>query len=146
MSQPLLDGEVEYVEPIRLDAHGERLTYLEDRVASLESQLKQVKRDAVVTLLQMLSDSMRHIASGKMDIPAMAATRDDNKWDAVKQRMPQRHREAIDVLLLSGSLKRTQLAAALKMDYANCAKNVIAILIRQGWLIDSGGNLSLKQL
>jgi hypothetical protein len=69
MSQPLLNGEVEYVEAQRIDIHGERITELEDQVANLNQKLDNVKRDAVLALLQMLSDSMRQIASGKMDIP-----------------------------------------------------------------------------
>lgn len=70
----------------------------------------------------------------------------EGKWDAIKQRMAPRLREAVDILLLQGSMKRTQLAAALKMDYSNCTKNVVGIMLRQGWLVDNGGNLSLKEL
>jgi hypothetical protein len=43
-------------------------------------------------------------------------------------------------------MRRTQLASAMKMDYSNCAKNVIAVLIRQGLIVERGGMLSLKEL
>jgi hypothetical protein len=70
----------------------------------------------------------------------------DSKWDAVKSRLEPRMRGAIDMLLLQGSMGRKQIAAALKMDYSNCAKNVIGPLIRQGWIVESGGKLMLKEL
>jgi hypothetical protein len=69
-----------------------------------------------------------------------------NKWDAIKLRLAPRLREAVDILQMQGSMKRTQLAAALKMDYSNCTKNVVSVLLRQGWLVDNGGDLSLKPL
>lgn len=145
MAQPLLsDGE--YVEPIRLDIHGERITALEDRVEQLEAKLANVKRDAVIALLNLLSESMRQVASGKFDLSGVPTGGAEEKWEAIKQRMPPRHREAVDILLLQGSMKRTEMAAALKMNYTNCATNVIAVMIRQGWMMDNGGNLSLKQL
>lgn len=77
MSQPLLNGEVEYVdsEPVadlRLEEHSRMIGELEDRIEALEQKLATAKRDAVVALLQMFADSIRHIASGKMDIPDVA--------------------------------------------------------------------------
>lgn len=146
MPTPLLNGEVEYVEPIRLDIHGERLTALEDRVEQLEAKLANVKRESVIALLNLLSESMRQIAAGKFNLSESSAGGAEEKWEAVKQRMPPRHREAVDILLLQGSMKRTEIASALKMNYTNCATNVLAVMIRQGWLIDNGGSLSLKQL
>ena len=71
---------------------------------------------------------------------------ESNKWDAIKVRLAPRLREAVDVLLLQGSMKRTQLAAALKMDYSNCTKNVVQVLKSQGWLVENNGNLSLRVL
>lgn len=68
------------------------------------------------------------------------------KWDYIKRNLPPRLQQAIDLLLLQGSMKRTQIAAALKMDYSNCTKNVIGLLVRQGWVVDHGGSLSLKEL
>lgn len=148
MPQPLLStGEYVEDEPV-IDPFAERVGELEDRIASLESQLTNVKRDAVVALLTLLSDSMRHIAMGKMDIPDISSNTQggNSKWDVVKQRLQPRQREAVDILLLQGSMKRTQLASAMKMDYANCAKNVVSVLKSAGWIVESGGNLSLKQL
>lgn len=69
-----------------------------------------------------------------------------DKWNVIKQRLTPRLREAVDILQLQGTMRRTQLATALKMDYSNCTKNVIGVLIRQGWVVDNGGNLSLKEL
>jgi hypothetical protein len=69
-----------------------------------------------------------------------------DKWAVIKSRLAPRLREAVDILLLQSSMKRTQLAAAMRMDYGNCAKNVVAVLVRQGWLVDNNGNLSLKEL
>jgi hypothetical protein len=77
---------------------------------------------------------------------AIATTDSADKWTAIKQRMAPRLREAIDLLLLQGSMKRTQIASALKMDYSNCTKNVIGVLKAQGWLVESNGQLSLKVL
>jgi hypothetical protein len=77
---------------------------------------------------------------------AIVTTDSASKWDSIKQRMAPRLREAIDVLLLQGSMKRTQIASALKMDYSNCTKNVIGVLKAQGWIVENGGNLSLKVL
>ena len=145
MVQRLLNGEVEYVdsEPAIDHAFADRVGDLEDRIAVLEEKLATVKRDAVVALLNMLSESMRHIASSKMDIPAQAT---NSKWDVIKNRLQPRLREAVDILLIQGPMKRTQLSAALKMDYSNCSKNVVAILLRQGLMIEVGGNLTLRQL
>jgi hypothetical protein len=69
-----------------------------------------------------------------------------DKWSAIKARLAPRLREAVEMLQLQGSMKRTQIAAALKMDYSNCTKNVIGVLKAQGWLVENNGNLSLKVL
>jgi hypothetical protein len=77
---------------------------------------------------------------------AIITTEATDKWTSIKQRLAPRLREAVDILLLQGSMKRTQLAAALKMDYSNCTKNVVTVLKAQGWLVENNGNLSLKVL
>ena len=132
MSQPLLNGEVEYVDPepvenVRLDEHGRRITELEDQVASLSAKVSSAKRDAVVALLQMFADSIRHIASGKMDIPdnpsnfgQPVAPQFDQKWEAWKQKLghgtaPSR---VIDSILSHGPLSRTQLRSAGEMGWS----------------------------
>lgn len=114
MSQPLLKGEVEYVEAIRVDIHSERITELEDQVASLHEKMSNVKRDAIVAVLTMLSEAMRHVASGKMDIPeppTAAAPQFDQRWEAWKQKLGAGTAPArvIDALLKQGPLNRTQL-------------------------------------
>ena len=155
MVQPLLNGstEPEYVdepslERQRLDEHGSQLRELEDRVAELESQLRYIEQRAVIALLQLFSTIMQDIAAKKykIEMPSSSSTATGSKWDAIKQRLQPRLRECVDLLLIQGHMKRTQIAAALKMDYSNCIKNVITILMRQGLLVDNGGELSLKEL
>jgi len=71
MPQPLLNGgPQEYVEdePTMTD----EIMRLSDRISELESKIGQVKREAVIAVLQMFSDSLRHIASGSMEIPDAA--------------------------------------------------------------------------
>lgn len=147
MSQRLLreGGITEYADS-DVGQPPERVLELEDRILVLEGQIKNVKRDAVVLLLNILAESMRHIASGKLDIPETVVDSNEGKWGAIKQRLAPRLREAVDLLLTQGGMRRTQIAAALKMDYANCAKNVIGVLIRQGLIEENSGMLSLKKL
>lgn len=124
-----------------------QLDHFERRIQTLETQLATVKRDAVVALLEILAQSMRHIASGKMQIPNNSADSNaGDKWDAVKVRMEPRQQKVIDVLLLQKSMTRRQIASAVQMNYTNCVNNVISVLIRQGWLLDNGGSISLKEL
>lgn len=146
MPLPLLEAHQEYVEAG--SDLGARIDALESRIADMEADRSEIKREAVLTLLNLLAQSLRLVASGQMNItesvssgPAAAS-----KWEAIKKRLPPRQAEAIDIFLAQGSLKRTQLSAAMRMDYSNCTKNVIAVLVRQGLLIESGGQLSLKEL
>lgn len=153
MSQPLLNGEVEYVdsEPVadlRLNEHGRRITELEDRIANLEAKIANNKRDAVVALLQMLSDSMRHIASGKMDIPdvTVAQAVGSSKWDALKRKYAGTNVEqAIDALLIHGKLTTVQLAANLKVGRSNAYNNIVPRLIRLGIITRQGADLVLRE-
>lgn len=140
-SRPLLNpAPQEYV----LDR--EELGELRMRIDTLESELKHVKREAVIALLTLLGAALKDIAAGKYEIAETPQSSDGHKWEGIKQRLQPRMRDAIDVLLLQGTMKRTQLAAALQMDYSNCTKNVIGVLIRQGWIVDNNGDLSLKKL
>lgn len=148
MSQRLLDtslvDEVQSSDPLWDE---DRVLELEQKVRELESRIDLVKRDAVVIVLNLLAKSMKHVASGEFDLDDLPSSdASPSKWDAIKKRLQPRLAEAIDVLLLQGSMRRTQLSAALKMDYSNCNKNVIAILLRQGLVKDSGGMLLLKEL
>lgn len=145
MAQPLLEGNVEYVESVT-DAE-QRIDALESRISELEGAQHQVKRDAVVALLNLLGQALRQVASGKIDLETLETpSAGPSKWEAIKKRLPPRQAEAIDIFLAQGSLRRTELAAAMKMNYTNCATNVIAVLVRQGLLLDRGGQLQLKDL
>lgn len=117
MSQPLLSGQQEYIEESEaVDPFAERVDELEDRIVALESKMGQVKREAVLAVLQMFSDSLRHIASGQMGIPdavtvAPTSPQFDQKWEAWKQKLGSGTAPAriIDALLKQGPLNRTQL-------------------------------------
>ena len=145
MTNPkLLNGEAEPAESN--DAVLDAIDRLELRIQKLESQIANVKKDAVIMVLNLFTAALRDIAAGKFDISALPAATDSNsKWDEIKKRMPPRHQEAVDILLLTRK-NRTQLAAAMEMRYNTCATHVIAPLIKQGWVIESAGLLSLKEL
>lgn len=143
MSQRLLEGRTEYVETV---SDTQRIDELESRLVEVEHAQSVAKRDAVVALLSLLSQALRQVASGKIDLDSIQTEAPAGKWDAIKKRLPPKQAAAIDIFLAQGSLRRTQLAAAMQMDYSNCTKNVIAVLVRQGLLIESGGLLSLKDL
>jgi len=143
MNKPLLlNGEYEELpEPDPLE---ERIARLETKVAELR---QSIQRDSVVLLLNILHQAMRDIAAGKYGIDSTATpTNDGDKWGTVKSRLAPRLRECVDLLLVQRRMKRTQIAAALKLDYSNCTKNVIGALLRQGLLEDNNGELSLKEL
>ena len=116
-----------------------------DQLELLRAQIVELQED-VNTLKGILMRQYGAFKAAFGEGGAIISTDSSDKWNAIKSRMAPRMKEAIDVLLLQGSMKRTQLAAALKMDYSNCNKNVIQILLRQGWMVDNNGNLSLKQL
>jgi len=131
MSQPLLSGEQEYVQ------EPDELELLKAQVADLQEEVNLIK-----------GVLLRQYGAFKVSLGDQVVVTTDaaDKWTTIKSRLAPRLREAVDVLLLQGSMKRTQLAAALKMDYSNCTKNVVQVLKSQGWLVESNGNLSLKQL
>jgi uncharacterized small protein (DUF1192 family) len=157
MSQFLLEGEVDHTQSF-IAAVGK----LKDRIAELESELEDARHEAA----QAKGDAARATAKLRKQLsPLYSALKDvfgeldaiggdtapepsgqQGKWEVVKQRLAPRLREAVDILLLQGTMRRTQMANALRMDYSNCTKNVIGVLIRQGWIVDNGGSLSLKQL
>jgi hypothetical protein len=118
-------------------AEPNELEMLKAQVAEMQDELNTIK--AIL---------MRQYGAFKAGFGDQAIVTADSssKWDSIKNRMPPRHKEAIDMLLLQGSMKRTQLASALKMDYSNCTKNVVGVLKSQGWIVENGGNLSLKPL
>jgi hypothetical protein len=134
MPQQLLSGEVEYIEEERAP---DQVEMLRAEVAELRDELNGIKA------IMLRQYSAYRQAFGEQTV---VSSDSGDKWNAIKQRLPPRQREAVDILLLQGTMKRTQLASALRMDYSNCNKNVIGLLIRQGWMLDNNGNLSLKQL
>ena len=152
---PLLNGEVD-----RRDELIASLTDENDRLSTenrrLQGELSTAKAQAARSLA-----SIRHqlepwhkalkLLFGEIDaVAGETIVAGDNsqqaKWEPVKRQMPPRLAQAIDLLMLQGRMKRTQIASALKMDYSNCTKNVSGVLIRQGWVVENGGELSLKQL
>lgn len=149
----LLNGEV--------DTRNEEIEQLRGEVERLQDELevarmaaknaeKQASR-AVAALRQQLTPLYRglQLLFGEMDkfVPeSNSPAENGSKWDSIKARLAPRLREAIDLLQLQGQMKRTQLASALKMDYSNCTKNVVGVLKSQGWIVESGGNISLKQI
>lgn len=106
-------------------------------VAAVRHQLNPLYR-----ALQLLFEEMDQVAG----FTNATEPQSNAKWDAIKQRLAPRLREAIDILLVQKNLKRTQMASALKMGYNNCTKNVVGVLIRQGLVVESGGYLVLKEL
>ena len=140
MPLPLLsDGSQEYVETG--SDLGNQIEDLKRQFAGFTLEtLKQV-----TDLKSRISRIEHGMAIACGDSP-VAISDSSNKWEAIKTRLPPRLREAVDILLLQGSMKRTQLASALKMDYSNCTKNVVTVLKAQGWLIEQNGELSLKPL
>jgi hypothetical protein len=134
MNQPLLSGE--YVETPDAPEVNE-IDMLRARVDEMQEELGMIK-----------SILLRQYGAFKASFGDQAIMTADSadKWSAIKARLAPRLREAVEMLQLQGSMKRTQIAAALKMDYSNCTKNVIGVLKAQGWLVENNGNLSLKVL
>jgi hypothetical protein len=135
-SRPMLTGHQEYVEEVPSPVDP-AIEALHERLDEMQQQL-----DTLTGIL------MRQYGAFKSSFgdQAIVTTDSADKWTAIKSRMAPRLRDAIDVLLLQGSMKRTQIASALKMDYSNCTKNVIGVLKAQGWLVENNGSLSLKVL
>jgi hypothetical protein len=145
MAQPLLEGGVD-------DGSAEIIAELREEVRQLTVELLVARKDnarAVAALRHQLEPWYKALQQlfGEMDkLGVDAVTPASSQWEAVKQRLAPRLREAIDILLVQKAMKRTQLAAALRMDYSNCNKNVIGVLLRQGLMVDNGRELSLKEL
>lgn len=153
MANPLLP---EYVgaEPAenKESALEARVAELESDVASLRVQLRSVGQDTskvIYRLLSPLYKALQPIFGELEDAGVVNTASTPNKsaaWESVKQRLQPRHREVIDVLLLQGQMARRQISSAIKMDYTNCNKNIIGPLLRQGWLVEVGGKIALKEL
>jgi hypothetical protein len=152
MSQRLLEGQQqEYVEDESvIEPWAERIGELEDRVEQLEASIPKIKRDAVVALLSLLNDSLRHIASGNMDIPDVSQVPStggqESKWAAIKQRHPGNVARAIDILLIQGTMSTDQLRTVLRIGYETCRVNVVNKMVKMGLIIKNGSQFSLKPL
>lgn len=148
MSRLMLPGEV--------DTRDQQISALAAEVERLKGELAAVQQESqreknAIAMLQRnlrpFYDSLQRLFGVMDDVVGEAvAAAGNGKWEAIKARLAPRLREAIDILLVQKSMKRTQLAAALRMDYSNCNKNVIGVLLRQGLLVDNGRDLSLKEL
>lgn len=155
MAMPMLQGEVDNRDDIisALTEENDRLVQENRRLlAELSAAKAQASRSlsAIRHQLEPWHKAMKVLFGEIEAVGGETVTADDNsqraKWEPVKRQMPPRLAQAIDLLMLQGRMKRTQISSALKMDYSNCTKNVIGVLIRQGWVVEHGGELSLKQL
>ena len=148
MNQFLLEGEVDnrdsVIEQLRLENQRLSEALVRERLKnrSVESGLVAFRKQTL-GLLHALQAAHGLIEGMGLDGGGGSGS---GKWEVVKQRLSPRLREAVDIFLTQGHMKRTQLASAMRMDYSNCTKNVIAVLLRQGLLVDNGGQLSLKEL
>lgn len=147
----LLEGKIEDQRDGADDSARKAIDHLARQLWDFQQRLTKLEQENAI-LLKLLSPFYKALrpvfgdAEPLADLADGGASRNAGIWDGIKQRLAPRMQEAIDVLLLQKTMKRTQLASALKMDYSNCTKNVISPLIRQGWIVENGGNLSLKQL
>lgn len=150
MPQPLLlNGEGEYVEPNSPEVNEQHLASLEDRLDEIESKLANVKRDAVVALLNLFSESMRQIASGKFDLNTAPTVQVDDRqskvWESWKQRLGGSCAKVIDALLTHKDLNTQQLAIATGL-HRTTIPNLIFRLNKAGLINKNGGRFSLKSL
>lgn len=149
MNQPLLEGRVE---PSADDDLRDRVAELENEVASLRHEIKTMGREnakVIARLLSPLWKALEPIFGELADVGVAEAAPPNSRataWESVKARLQPRHRQVIDVLLLQGEMTRRQISSAIQMNYNNCTNNVIGPLLRQGWLIEVGGKIALKQL
>jgi hypothetical protein len=154
MPQPLLsDGNIpdaEYedvIEPWAI-ALGE----LEKRVDALEDKAANAKHDAVVTVLNLLGQSLKEVATGRFDLdtaPAHTPTAPqfDPRWDAWKSKLGHGTAPArvIDSLLTHGGLTRVQLRQAGEMGWSTL-DTATTRLKNLGLIEKVGDKWNLKQL
>lgn len=142
-----------------VDTRDQEIASLRRQLAQLDEalRLERIKTGAVEAGIRKLKSAtsplfhalqMIHGEIDAMGIDASSGTgsQGNAKWESIKQRLAPRLKEAIDIFLAQGSMNLTNLAAALKMDYSNCSKNVAGVLLRQGLLVKNGRELSLKDL
>lgn len=125
----------------RLD---EALRLERNRIASVEYGVRELRHilSPLYKALQKVFDEL-----DSMDTADGSATSTGNsRWDAIKARNPGRIAQAIDVLLLHGSMNSSQLAAAMRMNRSNCSNNVVVKMKAMGLIVKNGNDISLRQL
>jgi hypothetical protein len=124
---------------------------LEDACRRAESRVAQASHGAA-ELRHVLSPLYRALQKifGELDEAGIgdsnASVSGGSKWDAIKSRNPGRIAQAIDTLLLHGTMNTSQLAAAMKMDRSNCSNNVVTKMKSMGLIVKNGNEFSLRSL
>jgi hypothetical protein len=151
MPDLLLEGHV--------DTRDQEIATLTRRLAQIDEalRLERIKNAAIESGVRELRHVTRpllgalqkiHGLCDEMGVTEAGASPagSNSKWAAIKQRNPGRIAEAIDTLLVHGSLNSSQLAAAMHIDRSNCSKNVIPKLVSMGLIRRDGRLLSLKEM
>lgn len=144
------------------DTDDPRITTPEEKVVSLESQVRRLKLEAdeakrvlapIRKQLEPLYNALR-ILFGQLDAAGIdtatstaASTGSSPKnsvWDSWKSRLGGKCPEIIDLLLIHGDMTHAQLMAAMKCHY-NTVKNNISTMNKAGILMKNGGRFSLRQ-
>lgn len=157
MPQPLLSGAIdaEYVDAgtsnkelaISIDCLSDRVKELEQRLDQLEAGRAAIKREAVVALLNLLVKSLKHVASGEIDLDEapVQATTASGKWQAIVERHKgTRIGQVIEMLMLYGPLNQSQIAANLGIDPSNVSKNIMPDLVARGLVEKVNGKVQLR--
>lgn len=151
MSTPLLSGRQEYLQD-ETPALRREIERLVNELRRTEGELKQAQNEALAArqatgnLRRLLAPLWGEVQALGDDSPITTNLQGNSKWEAIKARNAGKAAEAIDVLLIHGSMNTNQLSAALKMGYESCRVNVVDKLRRQGLLVKNGRDLSLKEL
>jgi hypothetical protein len=142
----MLNGGTEHDNNAQINAE---LASLKARVEKLEAQQSRAKEEAVIALLNLFSQAMREIATGKFDLNVAptgtgnSVTDRMDKWEAVKKRLSHGEGEVIDALLTCGPRTNTQLKTLLKKHY-NTVAEITKKLSNLGFLTRVGEAWGLK--
>lgn len=127
----------------QLAALDEALRQEKQKTASIErgvAELREVLNPLYTALRHIYGEIDRMGESGGSANPRVTAA-----WESWKEKLGGHTAKAIDVLLLHGSMNRTQLRIHL-----NCATgtvvNVVSALNKAGLINKNGSNISLKEL
>lgn len=143
---------------LETDRRDETISDLRDQLRRLDDALRQERNKSGA--IEHALREMRHLTKpfyqllrvihGELDEAGIDGTVSvvsaNPKWDAIKARNPGRIAQAIDVLLIHGTMNNSQLAAAMKMNRSNCSNNVVTKLRSMGLIIKNGSELSLRPL